>query len=115
MKRNAQNSSSRKLMFCLRLIIFFFNSFRLYAIFYFILGEVELENLPLKKDALSHFGLPIKAYSGSIGKIKLQIPVRAFRTAPWCISIEKVYVICGPVNLDEVNFCFILFYLFFFK
>ncbi|KAL7019068.1 hypothetical protein ACKWTF_011000 [Chironomus riparius] len=64
-------------------------------------GEVELENLPLKKDALSHFGLPIKAYSGSIGKIKLQIPVRQFRTAPWCINIEKVYVVCGPVNLDE--------------
>lgn len=65
-------------------------------------GEVELENLPLKKDALSHFGLPIKAYSGSIGKIKLQIPVRQFRTAPWCINIEKVYIVCGPVNLDEV-------------
>jgi vacuolar protein sorting-associated protein 13D len=71
---------------------------------FFSAGEVELENLPLKKDALSHFGLPIKAYSGSIGKIKLQIPVRQFRTAPWCISIEKVYVICGPVNLDEVNY-----------
>lgn len=66
-------------------------------------GEVELENLPLKKDALSHFGLPIKAYSGSIGKIKLQVPVRQFRSAPWCINIEKVYIICGPVNLEEVK------------
>jgi N-terminal region of Chorein or VPS13 len=72
-------------------------------IFSFILGEVELENLPLKKDALSHFGLPIKAFSGSIGKIKLQVPVRQFRTAPWCINIEKVYIICGPVNLEEVR------------
>lgn len=71
-------------------------------IIFFLVGEVELENLPLKKDALSHFGLPIKAYSGSIGKIKLQVPVRQFRSAPWCISIEKVYIICGPVNLEEV-------------
>lgn len=68
-----------------------------------ISGEVELENLPLKKDALSHFGLPIRAYSGSIGKIKLQVPVRQFRSAPWCINIEKVYIVCGPVNLEEVN------------
>lgn len=65
-------------------------------------GEVELENLPLKKDALSHFGLPIRAHSGSIGKIKLQVPVRQFRSAPWCINIEKVYIVCGPVNLEEV-------------
>lgn len=70
---------------------------------FLILGEVELENLPLKKNALSHLKLPIKVYSGSIGKIKLQIPVRQFRSAPWCINIEKVYIVCGPVNLDEVN------------
>jgi hypothetical protein len=72
------------------------------------LGEVELENLPLKKDALSHFGFPIKAHSGCIGKIKLQIPVRQFRTAPWCINIEKVYIVCGPINLDEVRVAFII-------
>lgn len=36
-----------------------------------------------------------------MGKIKLQIPVRQFRTAPWCIHIENVYVVVGPVNLDE--------------
>jgi vacuolar protein sorting-associated protein 13D len=81
----------------------------IYAIFFqfivsYDVGEVELENLPLKKDALSHFGVPIKAYSGSIGKIKLQIPVRQFRTAPWCINIEKVYIVCGPVNLEEVTY-----------
>jgi hypothetical protein len=73
------------------------------ASLFFFAGEVELENLPLKKDAFSSFGLPIKAHSGSIGKIKLQIPVRQFRSAPWCINIEKVYIVCGPVNLDEVS------------
>ncbi|XP_063707909.1 intermembrane lipid transfer protein Vps13D-like, partial [Culicoides brevitarsis] len=64
-------------------------------------GEVELENLPLRPDALRHLGLPLKIQSGSIGKVKLQIPVTAFRTAPWCIQIEQIYVICGPLNLDE--------------
>lgn len=66
-------------------------------------GEVELENLPLRRDALRNLGLPLQALSGTVGKIKLQIPVRQFRTAPWCILIENVYVVVGPVNLDEVN------------
>lgn len=69
--------------------------------FLFVAGEVELENLPLRRDALRSLGLPLKILSGSIGKIRLQIPVRAFRTAPWCIQIEKIYVVCGPLNLDE--------------
>uniref|UniRef100_A0A336MDN8 CSON015545 protein n=1 Tax=Culicoides sonorensis TaxID=179676 RepID=A0A336MDN8_CULSO len=64
-------------------------------------GEVELENLPLRPDALRHLGLPLKVQCGSIGKVRLQIPVTAFRTAPWCIQIEQIYVVCGPLNLDE--------------
>ncbi len=45
-------------------------------------GEVELENPPLRRDALRNLGLPLQALSGTVGKIKLQIPVRQFRTAP---------------------------------
>lgn len=62
-----------------------------------------MENLPLRRDAFRNFGLPIQALSGTIGKIKLQIPVRQFRSAPWCIQIENVYVVIGPINLDEWN------------
>lgn len=62
-----------------------------------------MENLPLRRDALRNLGLPLRALSGVVGKIKLQIPVRQFRTAPWCILIENVYIVIGPVNLDEVN------------
>lgn len=62
-----------------------------------------MENLPLRRDALRNLGLPLQALSGTVGKIKLQIPVRQFRTAPWCILIENVYVVVGPVNLDEVK------------
>ncbi|XP_031630682.1 vacuolar protein sorting-associated protein 13D isoform X2 [Contarinia nasturtii] len=64
-------------------------------------GEVELENLPLRKDALRNLGLPLQALKGTVGRIKLQIPVRQFRTAPWCIIVEDVYVVIGPINLDE--------------
>ncbi|KAK4875461.1 hypothetical protein RN001_011883 [Aquatica leii] len=65
------------------------------------LGEVELENLPLRKDALRHLGLPIIIKSGSIGKIKLQIPVRQIRSAPWVINIEQMYVVASPLAVHE--------------
>ncbi|KPJ12217.1 Vacuolar protein sorting-associated protein 13D [Papilio machaon] len=64
-------------------------------------GKVELENLPLKKDALRHLGLPVEIKAGFIGKVQLQVPVRQIRSAPWLIAIENLYLVAAPVNLDE--------------
>ncbi|GLH07616.1 Vacuolar protein sorting-associated protein 13D [Gryllus bimaculatus] len=64
-------------------------------------GEVELENLPLKKGALRHFGIPVEIRAGFVGKIKLQIPVRQLRSAPWVIIIEQLHVVTGPYRLSE--------------
>ena len=66
-------------------------------------GEVELENLPLKKDALRHLGVPIQVSAGYIGKVKLQIPVPQIRSAPWVINIEQLCLVMGPVRLSEVS------------
>lgn len=66
-------------------------------------GKVELENLPLKKDALRYLGLPVEIKAGFIGKVQLQVPVRQIRSAPWLIAIEKLYLVAAPVNLDEVR------------
>lgn len=66
-------------------------------------GKVELENLPLKKDALRHFGLPIEIKAGFIGKVKLQIPVRQIRSAPWVIGIEQLYLVASPLPVNEVT------------
>ncbi|XP_053697242.1 intermembrane lipid transfer protein Vps13D [Sabethes cyaneus] len=66
-------------------------------------GQVELENLPLRKDALRYLGLPLQIINGTIGKIKLTVPVRQFRTASWCLNIDNVNVICGPIDLNEWN------------
>lgn len=68
----------------------------------FLLGEVELENLPLKREALRHIGLPLEIKAGFIGKVRLQVPVRQIRTASWVIGIEQLYLVAGPINLDEV-------------
>jgi len=67
------------------------------------LGEVELENLPLKREALRHIGLPMEIKAGFIGKVRLQVPVRRIRTASWVIGIEQLYLVAGPINLDEVK------------
>ncbi|XP_044592109.1 vacuolar protein sorting-associated protein 13D isoform X2 [Cotesia glomerata] len=66
-------------------------------------GEVELENLPLKKEALRHIGLPIEIKAGFIGKVRLQIPVRQIRTASWVIAIEQLYLVASPINLDDYD------------
>ncbi|XP_066594830.1 intermembrane lipid transfer protein Vps13D isoform X2 [Prorops nasuta] len=66
-------------------------------------GEVELENLPLKREALRHIGLPIEVKAGFIGKVRLQVPVRQIRTASWVIGIEQLYVIVGPICTDEYD------------
>ncbi|XP_039449054.1 intermembrane lipid transfer protein Vps13D isoform X2 [Culex pipiens pallens] len=66
-------------------------------------GQVELENLPLRKDALRSLGLPLQIVSGTIGKVKLTVPVRQFRTASWCLNIDNVNVVCGPIDLNEWN------------
>ncbi|KAL6436334.1 hypothetical protein ACFW04_004699 [Cataglyphis niger] len=66
-------------------------------------GEVELENLPLKREALRHIGLPMEIKAGFIGKVRLQVPVRQIRTASWVIGIEQLYLVAGPINLDEYD------------
>ena len=66
-------------------------------------GAVELENLPLKKDALKHLDLPIQVKSGFIGKITLQIPIRHLRSEPWVICIEKLYLVTGPYKHTQFD------------
>ncbi|XP_028134062.1 intermembrane lipid transfer protein Vps13D [Diabrotica virgifera virgifera] len=64
-------------------------------------GKVELENLPLKKDALRHLGLPVEIKTGFIGKIQLQVPVSQIRSAPWVIVIEQLCLVATPLSIDQ--------------
>lgn len=67
-----------------------------------ITGEVELENVPLRKDAFQYLRLPLAITSGLIGTVKLRIPVSAIRTAPWEIILEKLYLTASPYKSEEV-------------
>ncbi|KAK3583966.1 hypothetical protein CHS0354_033760 [Potamilus streckersoni] len=66
-------------------------------------GAVELENLPLKKDALRSLGLPLEVRKGFIGKITLQIPLRRLRSEPWVISMERLYLVAGPLQYTKYD------------
>ncbi|XP_059188288.1 intermembrane lipid transfer protein VPS13D [Centropristis striata] len=66
-------------------------------------GAVELENLPLRKDALREFDLPFEVKAGFIGKITLQIPFYRPHSDPWVISMSQLNLIIGPAQLDEYN------------
>ncbi|KAM9751025.1 intermembrane lipid transfer protein VPS13D isoform 4-T4 [Menidia menidia] len=66
-------------------------------------GAVELENLPLRKDALRDFDLPFEVKAGCIGKITLQIPFYRPHSDPWVISMSQLNLIVGPAQLQEYD------------
>ncbi|XP_047441039.1 vacuolar protein sorting-associated protein 13D isoform X3 [Mugil cephalus] len=66
-------------------------------------GAVELENLPLRKDALREFDLPFEVKAGFIGKITLQIPFYRPHSDPWVISMSQLNLIIGPAEQQEYD------------
>ncbi|XP_030180691.1 vacuolar protein sorting-associated protein 13D isoform X2 [Lynx canadensis] len=66
-------------------------------------GAVELENLPLKKDALKELELPFEVKAGLIGKVTLQIPFYRPHVDPWVISISSLHLIGAPEKLEDFD------------
>ena len=66
-------------------------------------GEVELENIPLRKDALRFVDPSLEVVNGVVGRVKLKIPVSRLRSEPWSILMEKVYVVIAPQKHDDYN------------
>lgn len=66
-------------------------------------GAVELENLPLKKDALKELELPFEVKAGFVGKVTLQIPFYRPHVDPWVISISSLHLIGAPEKIQDFN------------
>uniref|UniRef100_A0A8C5KMK6 Vacuolar protein sorting 13D n=1 Tax=Jaculus jaculus TaxID=51337 RepID=A0A8C5KMK6_JACJA len=66
-------------------------------------GAVELENLPLKKDALKELELPFEVKAGLIGKVTLQIPFYRPHVDPWVISISSLHLIGAPEKIQDFS------------
>ncbi|XP_072833810.2 intermembrane lipid transfer protein VPS13D [Pogona vitticeps] len=65
-------------------------------------GAVELENLPLKKDALKEL-LPFEVKAGFIDKITLQIPFYRPHIDPWVISVSKLHLVGSPAKQEDFD------------
>uniref|UniRef100_A0A0N5BPS6 Ricin B-type lectin domain-containing protein n=1 Tax=Strongyloides papillosus TaxID=174720 RepID=A0A0N5BPS6_STREA len=59
-------------------------------------GQVELENVPLKKSALSKLELPLSLKSGVVGKLTLTIPITSLRSEPWIVKLSDVLILLEP-------------------
>ncbi len=68
---------------------------------------MELENLPLRKDAFRHLRLPFLIKYGLIGKVKLKVPVTQLGSAPWIVAVENLTIVLSPLSLNEVNQIFL--------
>ncbi len=67
------------------------------------LGEVELENVPIRTDALRFLSTTLVVQNGVVGRVKLKIPVSRLRSEPWSIVIEKVYVVVSSQSHDNYD------------
>jgi len=69
-----------------------------------IAGELELENVPLKKNIFRSRGLPLEVKIGVIGKIKIEFNLlKYFRNEPVVVSIDDVFLVAGPLDLTKWN------------
>ncbi|MPC80951.1 Vacuolar protein sorting-associated protein 13D [Portunus trituberculatus] len=47
--------------------------------------------------------MPMEVLAGFVGRVKLQIPVSRLRSEPWVIMFEQLYLVAGPIKLEEVR------------
>ncbi|NP_001348705.1 Ricin B-type lectin domain-containing protein [Caenorhabditis elegans] len=64
-------------------------------------GQVELENVPLKKTALRKLDLPVEVKSGLLGKLTLSVPITHIRSEPWTLKLSDVLIIVGPLSSEK--------------
>ncbi|VDM63985.1 unnamed protein product [Angiostrongylus costaricensis] len=64
-------------------------------------GQVELENVPLKKSALRKLDLPVEVKAGLLGKLTLSVPITHLKSEPWVLKLSEVLVVIGPLTPDH--------------
>ena len=67
-----------------------------------ILGDVILENLQIRKKGLNNLGLPIKLKSGFVGKLQLKVPWHNLKNAPIIVKLKDIFLIAQSKPESEV-------------
>jgi len=66
-------------------------------------GDVLLEKLELKENALADLDLPIRIFGGYLEKLRLKIPWKNLYTAPVIADVDGVYILVGPATASKYD------------
>ncbi|CAB4012282.1 vacuolar sorting-associated 13A-like, partial [Paramuricea clavata] len=69
-------------------------------------GDVKLENLVLKENALDELDLPVKVLRGHLGQLILKIPWKNLYLEPVVAKVDGVYLLARPntdIKYNEVK------------
>jgi len=59
-------------------------------------GDVVLENLEIREDALNQLNVPFGIKKGFLGKLRLKVPWKNLKSQPVIVVVENVYLIAQP-------------------
>lgn len=68
-----------------------------------VAGDIVLENLSLKENALRKFDLPIDVTYGYLGKLVVRIPWSNLMRDPVHIVIDRLYAVATPQFGSDVR------------
>ena len=57
----------------------------------------------MRKDALRFLDSSLCVRKGTVGHIRLKVPVSRLRSEPWSIEIDQVYVIIAPQRHEDYD------------
>ncbi|XP_017078120.1 vacuolar protein sorting-associated protein 13 [Drosophila eugracilis] len=66
-------------------------------------GDVVLQNLKIRENALDDLDLPVQLIYGYLGKLVLKIPWKNLYSQPVIVNIEDLYVLVSPNNNVQYN------------
>ncbi|KAK9858457.1 hypothetical protein WJX84_002370 [Apatococcus fuscideae] len=58
-------------------------------------GDVVLENLQLKPEALADLNLPVVVKAGLLGSLKLKVPWASLGKSPVLVEMDRLYILAG--------------------
>ena len=65
-------------------------------------GEVRLNNLELKPEALAGLKMPVEIVGAFVGELRVEIPWRSFFGQPMVLTLDRLYlVVSGITNADS--------------
>ncbi|XP_052841610.1 intermembrane lipid transfer protein Vps13 [Drosophila gunungcola] len=66
-------------------------------------GDVVLQNLKIRENALDDLDLPVQLIYGYLGKLVLKIPWKNLYSQPVIVNIDDLYVLVSPNNNVQYN------------